>query len=233
MQSSDLIWTIVSFTITLLIFFYLLGDNPLFRLASYLFVGVTAGYVAVIVIYQLILPRLVMPLVLGSLAERLITLIPLALSVLLLTKLSPRLAPIGNISMAYLVGAGAAVILGGAILGTLIGQGIATVNLFDFKAAAALGRNPVGLLLEGIIVLIGTISTLIYFQFSARSQGDQPPRRAAFVEAIAKIGQIFIAITFGALFAGVYFAALTALIDRLNFIKDAVLMILSFFKQVP
>ncbi len=229
MQQSDLIWTIVSFAVTLLVFFYLLGDNPLFRLVSYLFVGVTAGYVAVIVIYQLILPRLILPLVAGSLAEKLLTLIPLVLSALLLTKLSPRLARLGNVSMAYLVGAGAAVILGGAILGTLISQGIATVNLFDFRTGAALGRNTIGLLVEGIIVLIGTISTLIYFQFSARSQGDQPPKRPALVETIAKIGQVFIAITLGALFAGVYFAALTALIDRLNFIKDAVLMILSLF----
>ncbi len=229
MQQSDFIWTIVSFTVTLLVFFYLLGDNPLFRLVSYLFVGVTAGYVAVIVIYQLLLPRLVIPLLNGSITEKLLTLIPLALSLLLLTKLSPRLARIGNVSMAYLVGAGAAVILGGAVLGTLIGQGMATVNLFDFRAEASLGRNPIALLVEGVIVLIGVVSTLIYFQFGARSRGDLPPRRAAFVETTAGIGQIFIAITLGALFAGVYFAALTALIDRLNFFKDAVLLILSFF----
>ncbi len=228
MPSSDLIWTIVSFAITLLVFFYLFGDNPLFRIVAYIFVGVTAGYVAVIMIFQVILPRLVLPLVVGSTSERLVSLVPLVLSVLLLAKLSPRIARLGNVSMGYLVGAGAAVILGGAILGTLISQGIATVNLFDFKAAAALGRNPLGLLLESILVLIGTLSTLIYFQFGARSRGDQPPGRGSFVESMAGIGQIFIAITLGALFAGVYFAALTALIDRLNFIKDAVLMILSF-----
>lgn len=229
MQQVDLIWTLVSFIVTLLVFFYLFGDNPLFRVVSYLFVGVTAGYVAVIVIYQLLLPRLVLPLVVGSAAERLVTLVPLALSVLLLAKLSPRLTRLGNVSMAYLVGAGAAVILGGAVLGTLIGQGIGTINMFDLRPGAALGRSPVLLLLEGILVLLGTVSTLIYFQFSARAQGDLPPRRPAVVETIAGIGQIFIAITLGALFAGVYFAALTALIDRLNFLKDAFLMILSLF----
>jgi hypothetical protein len=31
------------------------------------------------------------------------------------------------------------------------------------------------------------------------------------------VGQVFIAITFGVLFAGVFMAAMTALIDRLNF----------------
>lgn len=229
MQQADLIWTIVSFLVTLLVFFYLFGDNPLFRLVIYTFVGVTAGYVVVIVVYQLLLPRLVLPLVAGSLEERLLALAPLLLSLLLLTKLSPRLARLGNVSSAYLVGAGAAVILGGAVLGTLIGQSVAAINLFDFKAGVALGRSPAALLAEGLLLLLGTVATLVYFQFSARSQAEGPPRRPALVEAVAGIGQVFIAITLGALFAGVYFAALTALIDRLNFVREAFLTILSFF----
>ena len=41
---------------------------------------------------------------------------------------------------------------------------------------------------------------------------------------IASIGRIFIAITFGVLFAGVYMSALTAMIERLSFI-------INFFRQ--
>jgi hypothetical protein len=37
---------------------------------------------------------------------------------------------------------------------------------------------------------------------------------------MAKIGQVFIAITLGALFAGVYATAITALIERLDFIMQ-------------
>ena len=46
--SLDLITGVISFLFTILIFSYLLGDNPLFRIASYIFVGVSAGYVAAI-----------------------------------------------------------------------------------------------------------------------------------------------------------------------------------------
>ena len=38
------------------------------------------------------------------------------------------------------------------------------------------------------------------------------------IEWGAAVGQIFIAITFGSVFAGVYTVALTALIERVNFI---------------
>ena len=46
------------------------------------------------------------------------------------------------------------------------------------------------------------------------------------IEVLSKIGEVFIAITLGALFAGVYLAALAALIDRLDFIQT---VIVSFF----
>ena len=221
MQSMDLIWTLVSFILTLLIFSYLLGDNPLFRVASYLFVGVTAGYVAVVVIYQVILPKLIWPLMEGDLLEKGLTLIPLVLSVLLLTKLSSKLSTLGSIPMAYLVGVGAAVAISGAVMGTLIKQVLAAINVFDLQAAGV-NANPVIQFTEGIVMVLGTLTTLAYFQFSARSQPDQTIKRPAFIEGMAQIGQIFIAITLGALFAGVYAASVTALIDRLDFVIQVV-----------
>ena len=35
--------------LTLLVFSYLIGDNPLFRIAIYLFIGVSSGYAASVV----------------------------------------------------------------------------------------------------------------------------------------------------------------------------------------
>jgi len=83
-MSMDWIWTAVGFLLTVCVLSYLFGDNPLFRLATSLFVGVAAGYAAVLLIYQVLLPRLVLPLLQGSLAERGLLVIPLALSGLLL-----------------------------------------------------------------------------------------------------------------------------------------------------
>ena len=60
-MDSQLIFTLVGFVLTLMVFSYIFGDNFLFRLASYLFVGVSGGYVGALVIDQVIFPRLIYP----------------------------------------------------------------------------------------------------------------------------------------------------------------------------
>jgi hypothetical protein len=215
----DFLWTLTGFILTLLVFSYLFGDHFLFRITAYLFVGVMAGYAAVLLIYQVILPRLVYPLLEGGALQILQAAIPLALGVLLLSKLTPRFSRLGNLSMGYLVGVGAAVLTGGAVVGTLTGQVRAATAGFDLQAAALAGRSPAGALAEASLFLLGTISALLYFQFSVRDT-RQKTERPPLLEAAATIGKVFIAITLGAIFAGVFAAALAALIDRLDFITE-------------
>jgi hypothetical protein len=69
---------------------------------------------------------------------------------------------------------------------------------------------------------VGVLTTLVYFHFGTRPATDQPPQRRTWIEALAQVGQIFIAIALGMLFAGVYAAALTAFIERLRFLIDFV-----------
>jgi hypothetical protein len=224
MSLSDLIWTLVSFILTLMVLSYILGDNPFFRFASALFVGVAAGYVVVISFYQVVLPKLLLPLIQPqvSLAEKALLLIPLALAILLLLKLSPRTSRVGNSTMAYLVGVGAAVAIGGAVLGTIFPQVGATINLFDMRAASAAGNSLGGQLLEGVYVLAGVSATLLYFYFGVRAKPDVEPQRHPAIEAMAQAGQIFIAITLGSLFAGVYAAAIASLVERAQFIWHSI-----------
>lgn len=216
MQIADLIWTIVSFVLTLLILSYVIGDNPLFRFVSYLFIGVASGTVAVIAIYQVIWPKLILPILRGDY----LTFIPLVLSLLLIAKLFPRFSFLGNFSMAYLVGAGAAVAVGGAVMGTLVPQTTALAAPFSLSTAAASG-NPVSQIIEGVFILVGTLSTLFYFQFTAKVQANQTIQRPRVIEIAAKLGQGFIAITFGALLAGVFGSAIAALVERLAFLLTA------------
>lgn len=213
----DLIWMLVAFFLTLMVFSYLLGDNPLFRIAVNAFVGTAAGYVCVMVVYEVFLHRLVPGLITGNVNSRILTLVPWVLGILLLFKLIPPLSRLGNLSMAYLVGAGAGVAIGGAVMGTLFGQIGATLQLFT-------PQGDITILLEGFFMLLGTISTLVYFQFSARGsqKNNRPVGRGVVLETLAGIGKIFIAVTLGALFAGVYVAAITALIERLDFLKTAI-----------
>ncbi len=230
MDGIEILGLFLTFSVLLYLF---IGDNPLFRIVSYLFIGVVSGYIVVLILFQVLAPRLLLLLESGDLTLLAIGLVPFLLGALLFFKLWPRTSSIGSISMAILVGVGAAVTVGGAIFGTLFGQIRSTFALFP--SLGALAGNVVDngfLLLEGLFVLIGTVATLAYFQFGARARGtaagaaavdaagaaSATARRGVWLEALAWAGQIFIGITLGAIFAGVYSAAITALIERIDFI---------------
>jgi hypothetical protein len=69
-------------------------------------------------------------------------------------------------------------------------------------------------------MFLGTVFTLASFHFSAGRAADGAPKSNRIIEGVAWVGRIFIAITFGVLFAGVYMSALTAMIERLSFILN-------------
>lgn len=204
----------IGLILTLLVFSYLIGDNPLFRLAIYLFIGVSSGYAAAVVWHSVLFPRLTQ-LPAGDPVQLLMGGIPFLLGLTLVAKLSPRTSGLGSFAMALLVGVGAATALSGAVIGTLIPQSRAAMEAF--------GSLTFGRFLEGSVMLAGTVLTLAYFQFSASRAADGTVKRNVVFEILAWGGRVFIAITFGVLFAGVYMAALTAMLERLsaiiNFVK--------------
>lgn len=217
----DLAGTFLGFVLTLMTFSYIFGDNALFRIAIHIFIGVSAGYAAIIAWYSVILPQLVTPIISGTRDERILVVLPLVLSALLLFKVSKRFSTIGNVSIAYLVGIGMATAIGGTIVGTIFPQVEASINLFDFE-----GVNVGESLLKfgtASIMLIGTLATLVYFHFGVKSDKTWSKSVQNWIQLGAWIGLVFIAITFGSVFAGVYSSALTAFIERVSSISDFVL----------
>jgi len=200
--------TIIGFVLTLMVFSYIFGDNALFRLATHIFIGVAAGYAAVLVVYNVIIPVLVEP---GSQMIRVGP--PLILGAWLLTKTSPRLSRLGNPVVAYLVGVGAATAISGALLGTIY-------PLVDQSTRELTGVGLWNVIVNGSIILVGTITTLVYFHYGARPTASGVTKRETGIEIVSLVGQIFIAITLGAIFAGVYIAVLSVFIERMRFIWD-------------
>jgi len=231
--SSELLSAVVSFIITVLILSYLFGDNPLFRAAVYIFVGVSAGYVAAIAFRQVILPQVIQPIWAGTAfsntKQAILVVGSLILGLPLFAKVFPRLSGLGQLSMAYLVGIGAAVTIGGAVLGTLLPQINATFDGFDVGLAVARGINPAFMMVNGALILLGVIGTLAYFHFGASQKADGTVRRNIIVNILTWIGRVYIAITFGVLFAGVYMAALTALIERMDSIRRFIFLMMGSF----
>lgn len=224
-MSMEVISALVGLILTLMVFSYLIGDNPLFRFAIYLFIGVSSGYAAAVVLRSVFLPKF--GLLQTNDFNRIVleVMIPLLISATLLAKLSPRISSFGNIAMAVLVGVGAAAAVGGALIGTLLPQAQAAMNAFDLSSSGG-NPNPLLRLFEGGVMLTGTVLTLASFHFTTGRAADGTPKRYPILDGIAWIGRIFIAITLGVLFAGVYMAALTAMIERLssilNFIRSLI-----------
>ena len=214
----------LGFLLSLLIFSYLLGDNPLFRLATHLMVGIGTAYAAVVVIESVLVPQLFLPLrqvATGDIFSLLndAQIVVMVLAALLLLKLSRRTAVLGNVSMAVVMGVGAAVAVGGAALGTLMPQVSATaLSLSPSTAAQILPENS-GVLnvLAAVVIITGTITTLLYFHFAGRPAGDDKTERAAWVRFPAQIGEVFLMIAFGSLYAGAIISSLAILAERVGY----------------
>lgn len=212
-MSADLVASAVAFLLTVMILSYLVGDNPAFRIAVHVLVGVAAGYVAAVAWWQVLVPDLILPLITGTPETRALLAVPLLLSGMLLMKGWPPLSRLGTPALGMLVGAAAAAAIGGAIQGTLFPQIVATLEAVDSDQVGSLEG-----IINGVLVLLGVITSLTYFHFSARVTSDGSVRRLGAIEFLAGIGAVFLAITLGVLFAGVYSSALTALIERLHFV---------------
>lgn len=211
-MSIEVISAFVGLILTLLVFSYLIDDNPLFRFAIYLFIGVSSGYAATAAWHYVLVPKLFSQL--GDVNQLLLLIVPLILSISLLAKLSPRLSWLGNFAMAVLVGVGAATAVGGALFGTLMPQAVAAMNEFDLGPVS--GSAAVVRLFEATVMFLGTVLTLAAFHFTAGRAPDGSAKPNGLLSGLSKAGRVFISITLGVLFAGVYMAALTAMIERLS-----------------
>jgi|YNPNPStandDraft_1061719.scaffolds.fasta_scaffold15528_2 hypothetical protein len=199
------------FTVALLS--YLLGDNPLYRLALHTFIGVAIGYAALVVLYQVLVPRLIAPLASSDPMVVGLASVPLVLFIFLIFKLSPRTAVLGNISIAYLIGVGAAVSAGGALTGTLLPQ--------IRGAWVSLLPGSLGVLFSNLIILVGTVTTLIYFQYWLRGRTPAgEPRHIAMTRVLINIGKGFLTLTLGVIYGGMILSGIAIFSERLSTLSD-------------
>lgn len=221
--------SLLSALLTVMILSYLWRDNPAFRTASYLFVGVAAGYAGAVAWHTVLRPGLVDPLVERGpavLADTTLV-VPWVLVLLLLFKLSPSTTRLGSISTALMVGVGSAVVVGGAITGTLIPQSVAAMNTLSPAAVTpTTGETGLERTLSVLILMVGTVTTLVYFRFTARRTATGEKERNWLVAGLAYVGRVFIAIAFGVMYAGVLMSTVIVLGERLQELVDFVFILM-------
>lgn len=231
-QLADPVGAIIGFTLTIMVLSYIIGDNILFRLATALFIGIASGYAAVLILYNVLWYQVLVPLFQGISTGNAGDLLTYATRVLpavilgiwMLTKASPRLSRGGTPVLAFLTGVGAATVIAGAVRGTIFPQVGAAASLLNIQAGPSELNELVGWFINGLIILVGTVTTLIYFKFGIKRQEEGvPTQRSVILQYLSFTGLGFIVVTLGVLFAGVYTATLSALIDRVRFLWEIIL----------
>jgi hypothetical protein len=209
----NLIGGIVAGLLTLMVFSYLLGANPLWRLAQSLLVGVSVGYVTLVILTQVIAPqvaRVVQPEAGTSGSDQLLAGVPIALGLLLLMRLAFPGAWPASFGLNLVVVVGASLALGGALAGTIIPQVLDTIRLLDLTDPYTLTGN--------VVLVIGVICALAYFTFAARKNGE----RTALVRPFSVVGRWFLIVAFGAILGSLATTFFAALIERLGFLINLV-----------
>jgi hypothetical protein len=197
---TDLGGVLLGFLLTLCVLSYVVKDNPLYRLAVHVLVGVSAAYAVVTVVRQVFAP-VVAALWDDAGGNGLLWIVPLILALLLLLKELLRTSELGNGAMAVLMAIGAGVAFVGAIAGTLLPQLLVRHD-----------DHVVGLLLTLL-----TICVLAYFLFSARIGVTKVAQMPRWYRALAIPGRVVITMTLAGLFTGILNTSLVVLVDRLAF----------------
>jgi hypothetical protein len=190
---STSIWVWVASGLTLCIYSFLYGDNPFYRFAEYLFVGVSVGWAMAVVWYNSVIPKIWTPLIERN--EYWVVL-PCLLGVLVFSLFTRKQAWLVRWPIAFVMGASA---------------GIAVpVNFQGYIFKQLQGSMLTVLNVSNAIAFIGVVTTLLYFYFSKEQKG-------AFGR-FAGVGIWFIMVAFGASFGYTVMARISLLIGRMQFL---------------
>ena len=204
--------------LTLMIFSFLYKDNPFYKFAEHLFVGVSAAYWMVVGFWTTLVPNLiarlwpsrmggVLPSAVGNEPEW-IYLIPLVLGIILLTRLINRVAWFSRWAMAFVIGFAAGTNFTRYLQSDFVTQIHSTmVSLYQPGRTA---YSTIGATFSGIVVVAGVICAIIYFYFSKEHKGG-------FGRA-ARVGIWVLMAAFGASFGFTVMARISLLTGRMDYL---------------
>lgn len=197
---------------TLAILSYLLRENPFYRTAEHLFIGLAAG-IGIFYGYQSIVTNAWNPLFNPAEGEprQWFMIVPLVFGVLLYTRFLKKGKWISRIPLGFVVGVGSALAIRGVIGASFMNQITATMALPLWGVMSKFG-------IDSLLFILGVLGTLIYFYFSREQKGP--------LKVGASIGKWVMMIAFGASFGNTVMARMSLLVGRIYFLLGEWLSIL-------
>ncbi|MDP2859375.1 MAG: hypothetical protein Q8P50_15565 [Bacillota bacterium] len=173
MSSDPWIWIQAFVVISIMSFLW--KDNPVFAISQNFYVGAAAAHGAILALQNF---RSLGWVPLVSQGKN-VTLIPIALGLLMLSRFSKKHAYLSRIALAVPIGIGSGIALKAIPAAQVLGQVRATIS--------NLGS------IDGWIILVGTITTITFFLFTTR--------QTQLVRTGYNVGLFFMCVTFGVTFA--------------------------------
>jgi hypothetical protein len=193
--------------LTLCIFSFLYKDNPFYKLAEHIFVGISAGYWATLEYHNVFRPNLWDPL---TQEGRLLLIVPFAFGLLLFSRFTKRFSWLSRWPMALIIGIYAGI--------TIVGYGSGDLILQIHANLLPLWTDHWLTSVNNILLTVGVITGLIYFFFSKEHKGA--------LGTGATVGIWFLMISFGASFGYTVMSRMSLLIGRIYFLLGTWLQLL-------
>ncbi len=201
------IGVIIAGILTLAIYTFLYKDNPIYRAAESLLIGLAMGYVFVIYWQTAFMDRIFTPLLSQG---DLWVLIPLVLGLLMFSRFNRKYSWLSRIPIALMIGAGAGVAIPAMLYARTLKQISASVMPLITESG--------GFNFEALVVIVGLLSTLTYFYFSREHKG--------IIGKVSKLGTYFLMLFFGATFGYTVMSRMSTFIGRIDFLFSDFLHIL-------
>ena len=213
------LWCAALFTLWIMSFMY--RDNPFYKIAEAVVVGVSAAYWMVVAFWTTLIPNLFGKLVpalvqdwampgLSPVREPsgLLYIFPLILGVMLLMRLSPQGAWISRWPLAFIIGTTA----GLRMIGFLDADFLSQINnsMVPLVIYNESGQFLLWETIKNWIMVLGIFCCLVYFFFSIEHKGV--------VGGVSRVGIWVLMITFGAAFGYTVMGRIALLAIRLEFL---------------
>ncbi len=199
-------WTVLGIwlgaLLSLSLYSFLYRDNPFYKFAEHLFVGMSAGYWVIYTIKNVLIPNWWDNLVPAEGGMQPIWLIPGFLGLFMILRVVPKLSGLSRMSLSLIVGTGA----GLSMTAMLQTNALAQVN----GTIIALGQGGGWFdWVSNIIIVTGVVCGLVYFFFSKAHTG--------IVGRTANVGITILMVAFGASFGYTVMARISLLIGQTQF----------------
>lgn len=192
------IW--VAAFLTLALYSFLWRENPVYRFAEYLYVGIGAGHGVVVTIDNYIRPTLKTSIIKqGNWSY----LIPVVIGLLIYTRYVRSIAYMARWTIAFFLGVGAGIVLTRDFKPYFVTQLTST-----FKPVWVAGKLSTSL--NNIILVIGVVTTLTYFFFTTK--------RVGVLDYSARFGRWMMMIAFGSAFGNTVMARVSLFLGRMQFL---------------